>query len=101
MLQCLLQTIAILSYTSLGEIPYIKEGTQYIPVSVIAFVLLKCKHYWFLTTLVYVHYFGYRRVKYLDDGRDYVSIKEFFSVHVTFSVLNSWVSYFTFFIVLR
>ena len=57
----------------------------------IAFVLLK----------FYVHYFGYRWVKYLDDGRDYVSIKEFFSVHVTFSVLNSWVSYFTFFIILR
>jgi hypothetical protein len=91
MLQCLLQAIATLSYTSLGEVPYIKDGTNYIPISVFAFILLK----------FYVHYFGYRRVKYLDDGRDYVSIKEFFSVHVTFSVLNSWVSYFTFFIVLR
>lgn len=41
-----------------------------------------------------MHYFGYLKVKYLDDGRDYVSIKEFFSVHVTFSVLNSWMTYF-------
>jgi hypothetical protein len=41
-----------------------------------------------------VHYFGYRKIKYQDDGRDYVSIKEFFSVHVTFSVLNSWMTYF-------
>jgi hypothetical protein len=91
MVQCFLQAIATLSYTTLGEIPYINKGTNYIPISVIAFILLK----------FYVHYFGYRRVKYLDDGRDYVSIKEFFSVHVTFSVINSWVSYFTFFIILR
>jgi hypothetical protein len=41
-----------------------------------------------------VHYFGYRKIKYLDDGRDYVSIKEFISVHCTFSVINSWMTYF-------
>jgi hypothetical protein len=46
---------------------------------------------------LYVHIFGYRRVKYLDDGRDCVSVKEFFSVQVTFSVLNSWVSYFLYY----
>lgn len=46
---------------------------------------------------MYVHYFGYRRVKYLDDGRDYVSFKEFLSIHVTFSVLNSWMTYFVYF----
>lgn len=91
MLQCLLQTIATLSYTNLGENEIVEKASKYFPVSVIAFVLLK----------FYVHFFGYRRVKYLDDGRDYVSIKEFFSVHATFSVLNSWVSYFTSFIVLR
>ena len=55
-----------------------------IPLSVITFFLLK----------LYVHYFGYRRIKYLDDGRDYVSIKEFFSVHCTFSVIHSWTTYF-------
>jgi hypothetical protein len=91
MLQCFLQTIATLSYTKLVENSILEEGAKYFPVSVIAFILLK----------FYVHYFGYRRVKYLDDGRDYVSIKEFLSVHATFSVLNSWVSYFTYFIILR
>lgn len=44
-----------------------------------------------------MHYFGYRRVKYLDDGRDYVSSKEFIAIHVTFSVLNSWMTYFVIF----
>jgi hypothetical protein len=44
-----------------------------------------------------VHFFGYKRVKYLDDGRDYVSFKEFLSIHVTFSVLNSWMTYFVIF----
>lgn len=43
MLQCFLQTIAILSFTTLGEIPIFKKG--YIPVSAIAFVFLKCKQY--------------------------------------------------------
>ena len=36
-------------------------------------------------------------MKYLDDGRDYVSFKEFLSIHVTFSVLNSWMTYFVIF----
>ena len=44
-----------------------------------------------------MHCFGYKRVKYLDDGRDYVSFKEFLSIHVTFSVLNSWMTYFVIF----
>jgi hypothetical protein len=57
------------------------------PVNFVAFFLLK----------VYIHYFGYRRVKYLDDGRDYVSFKEFLAIHVTFSVLNSWITYFVIF----
>ena len=54
------------------------------PLSAISFFFLK----------LYVHYFGYRRIKYLDDGRDFVSVKEFLSVHCTFSVLNSWTTYF-------
>lgn len=41
-----------------------------------------------------MHYFGYRRVKYLDDGRDYVSFMEFLAIHVTFSVLSCWMTYF-------
>ena len=41
-----------------------------------------------------MHYFGYRKVKYLDDGRDYVSFMEFLAIHVTFSVLSCWMTYF-------
>jgi len=66
------------------------------PVNFAAFLVLKSK-YLLIIFIVYVHYFGYRRVKYMDDGRDYVSFKEFLSIHVTFSVLNSWMSYFVIF----
>jgi hypothetical protein len=58
-----------------------------VPVNLVAFLCLK----------FYVHFFGYSRVKYLDDGRDYVSSKEFLAIHVTFSVLNSWMTYFVIF----
>jgi hypothetical protein len=47
--------------------------------------------------LVYVHIFAYRKIKYKDDGRDYVSALEFLSIHMTFSILHSWVTYFTIF----
>lgn len=52
-------------------------------VSFIIFAILK----------VYVHVFAYKRIIYKDDGRDYVSIKEFIAIHVTFSILYSWISY--------
>lgn len=55
----------------------------------------------FFITKVYFHFFGYLKIKYRDDGRDYVSVKEFFAIHVTFSVLHSWLTYctlFTFFV---
>lgn len=77
--QCLFQSVAIFSFT-LSEKKWFNEY----PVNFAGFFLLKC----------YVHYFGYRKVKYLDDGRDYVSFKEFFSIHITFSVINSWMTYF-------
>ena len=37
--------------------------------------------------------FLYGRVKYKDDGRELVSIVEFITIHVTFPVLNAWISY--------
>lgn len=83
-LQCIFQTLAIISFTDLWKIFDELFFLDTIPLSVISFFLLK----------LYVHYFGYKRIKYLDDGRDYVSIKEFFSVHCTFSVINSWTTYF-------
>jgi hypothetical protein len=83
-LQCIFQTLAIISFTDLWKMFDKLLFLDRIPLSVISFFLLK----------LYVHYFGYKRIKYLDDGRDYVSIKEFFSVHCTFSVINSWTTYF-------
>lgn len=81
-LQCIFQTAAIMSFTLSEE-----EWFNRYPVNFAAFLFLK----------VYIHYFGYRRVKYLDDGRDYVSMKEFLAIHVTFSVLNCWITYFVIF----
>lgn len=85
-LQCIFQTLAIISFKNLKLFDKLLQlmGLKNFPLSVISFFFLK----------LYVHYFGYKRIKYLDDGRDYVSIKEFFSVHCTFSVINSWTTYF-------
>jgi hypothetical protein len=47
-----------------------------------------------LFTKVIVHFYGYSNLKYKDDGRDYVSPSEFISIHMTFSILHSWLSYF-------
>jgi hypothetical protein len=87
-LQCVFQACAIMSYTLSGE-----ELFNKLPVNFFAFLLLK-GNLLSLISIVYVHYFGYRKVKYLDDGRDYVSSMEFLAIHVTFSVLNSWMTYF-------
>jgi hypothetical protein len=35
----------------------------------------------------------YNRVKYRDDGREKVSFVEFVTIHVTFPVMNAWISY--------
>jgi hypothetical protein len=80
--QCLFQTFAIMSFILSDR----KLFNKY-PINFAAFFFLK----------VYVHYFGYKRVKYMDDGRDYVSVKEFLSIHAMFSVLNSWMTYFVVF----
>jgi hypothetical protein len=40
-----------------------------------------------------VQLFLYRRVKYKDDGRELVSLIEFITIHVTFPILNAWISY--------
>ncbi len=40
-----------------------------------------------------MHFFLYRQVKYKDDGRELVGIVEFITIHVTFPVLNAWISY--------
>lgn len=43
--------------------------------------------------IVLIQVFLYGRVKYKDDGRELVSIVEFITIHVTFPVLNAWISY--------
>ena len=47
----------------------------------------------FLVLKVYSHYCVYVRIKYHDDGHDFVSRAEFLCLHVTYSVFHSWVTY--------
>lgn len=49
----------------------------------VTFLILK---FVFLKTL-------YRKVKYSDDGRELVNFVDFVTIHVTFPVLNAWLSY--------
>ena len=35
----------------------------------------------------------YEPVKYKDDGRDVVTMADFITIHVTFPVMNAWVTY--------
>jgi hypothetical protein len=42
---------------------------------------------------VVIYLFIYRPIKYKDDGRELVSWFEFLTIHVTFPVLNAWVTY--------
>lgn len=42
---------------------------------------------------VYSHTFVYRRIKYHDEGNAFVSRSEFFSLHITFSIIEAWISY--------
>ena len=36
----------------------------------------------------------YHLVKYKDDGRELVTLFEFFTIHATFPVINAWMSYY-------
>jgi len=51
----------------------------------------------FLVLKLYSHYFIYHRIKYHDEGNAFVSRLEFFSLHVTFSVIEVWITYLLFF----
>jgi hypothetical protein len=74
--QCALQTLACLTF----EIPFL--NLYFIPLLVFAFLK------------IYVHIFVYTKIKYKDDGRDYVRLIEFLAIHVTFSILHSCLSYY-------
>ena len=60
-------------------------------VSPILFILLK----------MYTHTFVYRRIKYHDEGNAFVSRAEFFSLHITFSIIEAWISYLVLFSVFQ
>ena len=42
---------------------------------------------------IYEYFAIYSRVKYLDDGHDFVSRLEFICLHMTFSFCSAWLSY--------
>ena len=46
-----------------------------------------------LACAVSIHYTIYRPLKYKDDGRDVVSWLDFVTIHMTFPLINAWVSY--------
>lgn len=74
---CILQTCSILVFA-------IANKHQYLYSVALGF---------FATLKLVNHWFGYLKIKYRDDGRDYVSAKEFLAIHCTFSVLHAWISY--------
>ena len=57
------------------------------------FVLLKSKFFSTFDLSVVIVTLIYERVKYKDDGRELVGLVEFITIHVTFPVLNCWISY--------
>ena len=61
------------------------ENTRLITVSIVLianYVLLKV-----FAEIIYL------RIKYKDDGRELVSWLEFVTIHMTFPLLNAWMSY--------
>jgi len=52
-------------------------------MSPVLFVLMK----------IYSHYFIYHQIKYHDEGNAFVSRLEFFTLHVTFSMIEAWITY--------
>ena len=46
---------------------------------------------------IITHFYGYKMIKYKDDGRDFVSLREFVAIHMTFSILHAWLTYFLIF----
>ena len=73
--------------TIFALIPSVNENIFITLISPILFFILK----------LYSHYFIYHRIKYHDEGNAYVSRLEFFSLHVTFSVIEAWITYLMFF----
>lgn len=62
-------------------------------IVLLEFVLLKGKFYNLTLLIALVNAFIYLRLKYRDEGFEMVQWNEFITVHVTFPVLNAWLSY--------
>ena len=55
--------------------------------------LLMIPLFLFISLKLLVQYMIYEPVKYKDDGRDVVTMADFITIHVTFPVMNAWVTY--------
>ena len=65
---------------------------------IVAFVIVpKLFTEWVMVTLILLKLIIwkslYRKVKYRDDGRELVSFVDFVTIHVTFPILNAWLTY--------
>lgn len=76
---------------TLGFFPMTTDNLSISFVSPILFFLLK----------LYSHTFVYRRIKYHDEGNAFVSRSEFFTLHITFSIIEAWISYLVLFSVFQ
>ena len=47
----------------------------------------------FVALKLVMQYLIYEPLKYKDDGRDVVSVADFFTIHVTFPAINAWITY--------
>ena len=76
---CLVTTITISSFMLIYEL----RNLLMLTIPILSFVILK----------LCMQYLIYEPLKYKDDGRDVVSVADFFTIHVTFSAINAWITY--------
>jgi len=74
----MLLTLAVLSFSLL-----IDTNFPWTMIPLGFFILLK----------MCIFFLCYIRIKYKDDGRDYVTFAEFVTIHMLFSYLNAWITY--------
>jgi len=70
----------------------------------VVYFITSCTWNWIPTSIAiilkaYMHFFIYKKIKYKDDGRDFVLPSEFVTIHIGFSVLYQWVTYMMYYIV--
>lgn len=65
----------------------------FLPLQLTDFLLNGLSPVLFLFLKIYSHFMVYRKVKYHDEGNAFVSRSEFFAIHITFSMIEAWISY--------